>query len=545
MRSCFVALVVVSTTLLSARVSNGVVVGLWRFNESSGDATDSAGNGNVGTFVGSNVTRSAGMSGFGNALSVTSDQTNRAYVQVPGNFSLQIGLTAGTPWSVTAWAKENSDGFGLFYNTYGTILSQKDPAFSNYGLEFQSGANGDEQYYMWHGINTSLQVATGVTPTLDVWNHYAYVYNGTDYIMYVNGVEKKRKTVGSQSLNFTGYTGALEIGGNLTKSPSHNWDGLIDDVAIFNQALTPADITTVMGGNFSPYISPLPPPASAEWGTSGFGIWSTSTNWVPVVVPSITTTAVFGNKTIKPTTVVTDLAVTTKSIQFNHTQPYVLAGSGSVSIDTTSGNGSISVLNAGSAVTHEFQLPVNLSKDTDVSAAASTVLEFDNQLNLNGKALNVSGLGRVNINNDSTTGTPGSVVNSGILGGAGTIKGSLTNNSGGKIAIDISGTGAYGVQGLTVTGAATLAGSLYISLLNGFAPANGNSFTVLTAANIVNNGLTLSGSSAGFSFSIVGGTNLILSFSTGVPGDYNHNGAVDAADYVVWRKTLEIGRAHV
>src|SRR5689334_19224156 len=153
MRSPIVALVCICVCCSMARVSRAVVVGLWRFNEASGDATDNSGNGNTGTFVGSNVTRSSSMSGFGNALAVTSDQTNRAYVQVPGNFSLQIGLTAGTPWSVTAWAKENSDGFGLFYNTYGTILSQKDPSVSNYGLEYQSGANGDEQYYMWHGNN--------------------------------------------------------------------------------------------------------------------------------------------------------------------------------------------------------------------------------------------------------------------------------------------------------------------------------------------------------------------------------------------------------
>ncbi|MGD9633613.1 MAG: LamG-like jellyroll fold domain-containing protein [Pirellulales bacterium] len=514
------------------------VVGLWRFNEASGNATDSSGNNNTGTFVGSNATRASSKAGFGNALSLTSDQVNRAYVQVPGNFSLQVGLNAGNPWSVTAWAFENSDGLGLYYNTYGTILSQKDPAVSNYGLEFQSGANGDEQYYMWHGNNTALQKETHVAPTLDVWNHYAYVYNGSDYIMYINGTERYRATVGSQSLNFPGYTGAVEIGGNLTKSPSRNWDGLIDDVAIFNQALTPSEISMVMGGNFASFTSPLPVPGSAEWGVSNFGLWNTTTNWLPIVAPSTVTTAVFGNRTSEPTTVVADTAVTVKGIQFNHTQPYAIAGAGSVTIDTTSGNGSISVLNAGGAVTEEFQLPVNLAKTTDVSAAAGTVLDFDHQLNLNGNTLNVSGAGRVNINNDSTAGAAGSVINSGLLGGAGTIKGSLTNSAGGKIAVDISGTGVYGVQGLTVTGTATLAGALDVSLLGGFVPAGGNTFTVLSAASIVNNGLTLTGNSAGFSLSVVGGTNLVLTYAGSVPGDYNGNGIVDAADYTKWRDTL-------
>ncbi len=86
---------------------------------------------------------------------------------------------------------------------------------------------------------------------------------------------------------------------------------------------------------------------------------------------------------------------------------------------------------------------------------------------------------------------------------------------------------------------ATLASALNISLLNGFTPANGNMFTVLSAASVVNNGLTLSGASAGFSLSVVGGNSLVLTFgSASVAGDYSGNGTVDAADYTLWRDTL-------
>jgi hypothetical protein len=132
----------------------------------------------------------------------------------------------------------------------------------------------------------------------------ANVYNGADYIMYVDGVERKQVTVGSQSLNYTGYTSALWIGGNTTKSPTRNWDGLIDDVALFNQALTPAEIAAVKSGNFASFTNPLPPPSSTEWSTSGFGLWSSTTNWTPITLPSTATTADFGNTTNNPTTIV-------------------------------------------------------------------------------------------------------------------------------------------------------------------------------------------------------------------------------------------------
>ncbi len=216
---------------------------------------------------------------------------------------------------------------------------------------------------------------------------------------------------------YTGYSGAVQIGANTTKSPTRDWQGLIDDVAIFNQALTPSEINTVKGGNFTSFISPLPPPATAEWSSNTFGVWTTTANWAPLTQPGTGTTALFGDNTTVATTVVTDSAVTTRALQFSHTQRYAIGGAGSITIDTASGNGSISVTNTGGAVAHEIQVPVNLAKTTDVSVAAGTTLEFDNQLNLNGNTLNISGAGRVNINNDSTTGTAGAVVNTGILGG--------------------------------------------------------------------------------------------------------------------------------
>jgi Dockerin type I domain len=90
---------------------------------------------------------------------------------------------------------------------------------------------------------------------------------------------------------------------------------------------------------------------------------------------------------------------------------------------------------------------------------------------------------------------------------------------------------------LTIAGSATLDGTLNLSLINGFTPTIGQQFTVLTAGSIVNNGFVLAGSAAGSFTLLVNSTSVILQ-AIGLAGDYNHNGVVDAADYVVWRKTL-------
>ena len=71
-------------------------------------------------------------------------------------------------------------------------------------------------------------------------------------------------------------------------------------------------------------------------------------------------------------------------------------------------------------------------------------------------------------------------------------------------------------EGGSVGSAAELAGQLAIDLIDGFTPTVGDTFTVLTAGSITDNGLTLSGESAGFSF-LVNATSIVLTY-TGASG---------------------------
>ena len=91
---------------------------------------------------------------------------------------------------------------------------------------------------------------------------------------------------------------------------------------------------------------------------------------------------------------------------------------------------------------------------------------------------------------------------------------------------------------LVVAGDAALDGILDVSLV-GLSPGLGQQFTVLTANSIVNNGLVLGGPAASSFSLLVGSSSVILqAISADLPGDYNQNGIVDAADYSVWRDTL-------
>jgi hypothetical protein len=111
------------------------------------------------------------------------------------------------------------------------------------------------------------------------------------------------------------------------------------------------------------------------------------------------------------------------------------------------------------------------------------------------------------------------------------------------LSVEIGGTelGA-GYDSLRIDGQAALGGALGVSLINGFAPNVGNSFEVLHAdAGIFDTFATTSlpALATGLDWNVVYSNFAVLLqvIAAGLPGDYNQNGTVDAADYVVWRKT--------
>ena len=159
-----------------------VLVGLWRFDEAGGDtANDSSGLGHQGTLYGEqgNVPgRVAGQTGFGQALMFTNNGVDHCTVNVPGSPLLMIGMTPDDTWTISAWVLEVSDGFGNFVANYGRVFAQD----GGLGLNLDSGANGDAEFWIWHNSLTAWQQGFGtgaaVVPVLDQWTHLALVYDG-------------------------------------------------------------------------------------------------------------------------------------------------------------------------------------------------------------------------------------------------------------------------------------------------------------------------------------------------------------------------------
>ena len=129
------------------------------------------------------------------------------------------------------------------------------------------------------------------------------------------------------------------------------------------------------------------------------------------------------------------------------------------------------------------------------------------------------------------------------LNGAGSVSvdGQYEIASTGKLEIEVGGTTSgtdYDV--VNVTGFAILAGTLQVNLVNNFLPQSGQIFQFLTTTTGVNNTFThenLPALYGGLYFDVQYSANHVDLAVAGVLGDYNRNGIVDAADYIVWRKT--------
>ena len=71
---------------------------------------------------------------------------------------------------------------------------------------------------------------------LNTWSHLAATYDGTTLRLFVNGTQVSSQTMAG---SITASTGALRIGGNTVWG--EYFAGLIDEVRIYNRALTAAE----------------------------------------------------------------------------------------------------------------------------------------------------------------------------------------------------------------------------------------------------------------------------------------------------------------
>jgi hypothetical protein len=116
-----------------------------------------------------------------------------------------------------------------------------------------------------------------------------------------------------------------------------------------------------------------------------------------------------------------------------------------------------------------------------------------------------------------------------------TIDGRFASGHAATMAFEIGGVAAGQFDLINVIGDIAVDGTLVVSLVNPFTPSVNNSFTILTATGKLAGSFDQLQLPDGINWKVnYNADNLEL--VVGDPGDFNFDGAVDGADYVVWRK---------
>jgi T5SS/PEP-CTERM-associated repeat protein len=123
------------------------------------------------------------------------------------------------------------------------------------------------------------------------------------------------------------------------------------------------------------------------------------------------------------------------------------------------------------------------------------------------------------------------------------LQGLIATGSGSALAVHLSDPDEDPDYGsVEVSGGAALDGTLQVQLAGGFVPSLGDSFQILTATGgrtgtFASEVLPSLPSGLDWDLQYTANSVVLSVVSVVLPGDFNGNGIVDAADYVVWRKT--------
>ncbi len=217
---------VLVTSLILPSVAESADPSLVAWYRFDGDAFDSSGNDLHGTEMG-DPTYEAGV--FGQAISLDGDGD---YVDcgLAPEFDITDFIT------FTYWIKVVE-----FDKSWNTVLSRGDDSW-------RSSRAGENNFMEAAVSGTAGNWTYGVTPVDDgQWHHVGWVYDGTMNYLYVDG-EVDATEENSGQITVSSYP--LYIGDN-SSATGRFWTGLIDDVLIFNRALSQEEVQRIMQSSLS------------------------------------------------------------------------------------------------------------------------------------------------------------------------------------------------------------------------------------------------------------------------------------------------------
>jgi hypothetical protein len=215
----------------ASTINNGLIA-YYPFN---GNANDESGNNNNATVNGATLTNDR----FGNSNKAYSFDgiDDRIEREITNNFPI-----GNTPRTISVWYKINGEfninRLGSNYNAAGSVVE-----FGKFSTSNRFGLLITKEYYPYC-VTQNNDFWVQISTQLQKWQHIILIASGNRCDFYLNGVFFGGGALG-EPINT--INGRLSIG-NTINDPLGNgqneaFNGLIDDVRIYNRALTQEEIT--------------------------------------------------------------------------------------------------------------------------------------------------------------------------------------------------------------------------------------------------------------------------------------------------------------
>jgi hypothetical protein len=241
-------------------------IGVFNGTYGTGGANDSSGS---GAFNGANgiagpQTTTDGLIGFAdtNTALGTIFQYFPAdsYVTAPP-FNLNNGVGTNV-LTITAWINP----IGSQAHFVGIVFSRSGTTVAGLNYNATNTADGNLKLgYTWNNDANTYNWDSGLEPTPGIWSLVSLVItptNATIYLVNANGLQFSRNNYTNVFQKFEGPTLVGNDIGDTTGK--RNFDGSIDEVAFFNQALTVTNIANLYAAASGTFYAPQPPTISVE-----------------------------------------------------------------------------------------------------------------------------------------------------------------------------------------------------------------------------------------------------------------------------------------
>lgn len=240
--------------LASVAQSHGSLAALWQFDSNTGATqADSSANGNTASVVNGTAWTVDGTRGSG----VMDFDGSNDYLEAADSGSLSITSNL----TIALWVNVTSaGGFGQWRG-----LVTKDTSGTGTAAPYQfwfNQANLFPNYVAGNGTTQDVAGSTVVVPTTGVWEHWAVTLSGSTVTMFRDGIPISMTDTSVSGTTYADGGGTLRIG-DREGAQDMSFFGRMDDVAIFDEALSQAQINEIMGGDFSAFGVSVPEPSRA------------------------------------------------------------------------------------------------------------------------------------------------------------------------------------------------------------------------------------------------------------------------------------------